>query len=76
VVVEKSGIPVAAIISADDLARLTQLDQEREARLDAALDRMRTAFSDVPEEQLTQDVAAIIDRGRSQQEQSASSKTG
>ena len=29
VVVEKSGIPVAAIVSAEDLARLDQLDRER-----------------------------------------------
>jgi len=32
VVVEKNGIPVAAIISADDLARLAQLEQERAQR--------------------------------------------
>jgi prevent-host-death family protein len=76
VVVEKSGVPVAAIVSADDLARLTQLEQEREQRLDAALDRMRAAFKDAPEEQLQRDVAAVIDRVRSRpQEQPASSKT-
>jgi prevent-host-death family protein len=76
VLVEKSGVPVAAIVSATDLARLTQLEQEREQRLDAALGRMRTAFSDVPEEQLTEEVAAIIDARRSLQENPAASKTG
>jgi|SRR6476469_586379 len=35
VVVEKSGVPVAAIISADDLERLNRMEQEREARWDA-----------------------------------------
>src|SRR5438445_12716599 len=33
VIVEKSGIPVAAIISAEDLERLTQLEAERQARI-------------------------------------------
>src|SRR5262245_55103002 len=32
VVVERSGIPVAAIVSAEDLARLRQYDEERAAR--------------------------------------------
>ncbi|MBI4491257.1 MAG: type II toxin-antitoxin system Phd/YefM family antitoxin [Chloroflexi bacterium] len=32
VIVEKSGIPVAAIISAQDLERLNRLEQEREER--------------------------------------------
>src|SRR5216684_1545697 len=32
VLVEKSGIPVAAIVSADDLERLDRLDAERRAR--------------------------------------------
>ena len=43
VLVEKSGIPVADIISADDLARFAQLEREREKRF-AVIDCMRAAF--------------------------------
>jgi prevent-host-death family protein len=51
VVVEKSGIPVAALVSTDDLERLDQLDRERAARF-AILDEFRAAFKDVPPEEL------------------------
>ena len=50
VLVEKSGIPVAALVSIADLARLDRLDQERAERF-KVLDAMRAAFEDVsPEE--------------------------
>jgi prevent-host-death family protein len=50
VLVEKSGIPVAALVSTADLARLDRLDQERAERF-KVLDEMRAAFKDVaPEE--------------------------
>lgn len=51
IVVEKSGIPVAGIVSADDLRRLNQLDREREADF-SVIDEMREAFKDVPEEEI------------------------
>ena len=51
VVVEKSGIPVAAVISTQDLKRLTQLEKQREDRF-KALDQMREAFKNVPAEVL------------------------
>ncbi len=62
VLVEKSGIPVAAIVSADDLEQLRRLEAEETQ----ALERMRAAFADVPEEQLEQDVAAVIQRVRAE----------
>lgn len=50
VLVEKSGIPVAALVSTADLARLDRLDHERAERF-KVLDEMRAAFKDVaPEE--------------------------
>ncbi len=62
VLVEKSGIPVAAIVSTGDLERLRRLEaQEAET-----LERMQAAFADVPEEQLEQDVAAVIQRVRAE----------
>src|SRR6476620_11261390 len=63
VLVEKSGIPVAAIISADDLKRLAQLEQERAQRF-AVIDRVREAFADVPAEEIEHETDRIIARNR------------
>jgi prevent-host-death family protein len=43
VLVEKSGIPVAAIISAEDFKRLARMEEERRRDF-AILDEMREAF--------------------------------
>jgi prevent-host-death family protein len=51
VVIEKSGLPVAALVSADDLARLNRLDAER-AEGFAVIDAMRAPFKDVPSDEL------------------------
>ncbi len=59
VLVEKAGIPVAAIISADDLARLDQLDRAWNERT-TAIERFSRAFADVPTEEAEADVARII----------------
>ncbi len=59
VLVEKSGIPVAAIISADDLTRLAQLEQERAQRFEV-IDRVREAFRDVPAAEIEQETDRII----------------
>jgi hypothetical protein len=55
--------------------RATQLDAEREQRLDAALERMRAAFADVSEEQLERDVAAVIEGIREEQRKASSPKS-
>ena len=57
VLVEKAGIPVAALVSVQDLQRLAQA--EREERF-AVIDRMREAFKDVPPEEIERNVIAII----------------
>ena len=46
VVVEKSGIPVAAVISAEDLERLTKLEEQRERNF-AILDEIGEKFKEV-----------------------------
>jgi prevent-host-death family protein len=46
IVVEKSGIPVAAIISAEDLKRLDQLEKERADHF-RILDEVKAAFRDI-----------------------------
>ncbi len=59
VVVEKSGIPIAAVISAEELKRFIQLDEQRKKRF-KALDRMREAFKDVPAKKLEQEVNKAV----------------
>ena len=56
VVLEKAGIPVAALVSAEDLERLRRYDAERAADF-AVIDRMRAAFQDVPDEELEREIA-------------------
>ena len=63
VVVEKSGIPVAAIISAKDLALLSQLEQERAAHF-KILDEIGNAFQDVPAEEIEREVKRAITQVR------------
>lgn len=63
VLVEKSGIPVAAIIAVDDLERFAQLEREREERF-AVIDRVRDAFKDVPAAEIEAETDRIIARNR------------
>jgi prevent-host-death family protein len=63
VLVEKSGIPVAAIISAKDLQLLARLEAER-SRDFAILDEMREAFKDVPPEEIESEVARALSQVR------------
>jgi len=59
VLVEKSGIPVAALVSAEDLNRLEQLDRAWDERT-KAIERFSQAFVDVPAEDAEAEVARII----------------
>jgi prevent-host-death family protein len=63
VLVEKSGIPVAAIISAEDLKRFGQLEREREESF-AVIDRVREGFADVSPEEIEAETDRIIARNR------------
>jgi prevent-host-death family protein len=63
VLVEKSGIPVAAIISAEDLKRLGRMEEERKRDF-SILDEMREAFKDVPEEELEREVSKALTAAR------------
>lgn len=49
------------------------MDAEREKQLDEALGRMRAAFADVPEEQILDEVAQIVERDREEQRRNAGS---
>src|SRR5918995_5544565 len=59
ILVEKSGIPVAGIVSIDDLRRLDRLDQERAERF-KVLEEFGEAFKDVPAEELEREVARAL----------------
>jgi prevent-host-death family protein len=59
VLVEKAGIPVAALVSADDLRRLTQLDRAWNERT-KAIERFSQAFADVSTAEAEAEVARII----------------
>jgi prevent-host-death family protein len=59
VMVEKSGIPVAGIVSAEDLRRLDQLDRERAERF-KVLEEFGEVFKDVPVEELEREVARAL----------------
>ncbi len=75
VIVEKSGIPVAAIVSADDLRQLERLEAERAADF-AILDEMQDAFRDIPPEEIEREIArAIGDARAKRRQQQAASRT-
>ncbi|MBI3977005.1 MAG: type II toxin-antitoxin system Phd/YefM family antitoxin [Chloroflexi bacterium] len=59
VIVEKSGIPMAAIVSAEDLERLNRLDEERHHEF-AILDEIGQAFREVPSEEIEREVARAL----------------
>jgi prevent-host-death family protein len=59
VVVEKSGIPVGAIVSMDDLEQLKRIDRNRTQLLEAMTNIARH-FEDVPEAELEREVEKAI----------------
>ncbi len=59
IVIEKSGIPVAALISARDLDRLRRFEEKRERDF-AVLDEIAEAFKDVPEDELQREVDKAV----------------
>ena len=59
VVVEKSGIPVAGLVSADDLRRLDRLDRERAERF-RALDEFAAGFADQSPEAIERETAQAL----------------
>src|SRR3989344_8581753 len=61
VVVEKSGIPVAAVISAEDLKRFTMFEEQRAERF-KILDQIGEAFKDVPKEELEREISKALTR--------------
>jgi prevent-host-death family protein len=67
VIVEKSGIPVAGIVSARDLERLARLDDDLAERR-RLLEAMRTPFRDVPTEEIERETDRILREMREEEE--------
>lgn len=71
VLVARSGVPVAAIVSPDDLARLERLEEQDRHAWDV-LERMRAPFRDVPADEIEREadraVAAVRARRRAEPE--------
>ncbi len=65
VLVEKSGIPVAALVSVADLERLQQLDRDWEEGA-RTIERFSQAFADIPVEEAEAEIARIIAEIRQQ----------
>jgi prevent-host-death family protein len=59
VVVEKSGIPVAGIVSADDLERLNQIDAQRREGV-KILEASQAAFAGEPPERVEAEIKKAI----------------
>ena len=59
VIVEKNGIPVAAIISAKDLEWLEKYEEQRREHF-AVLDRIGEKFKDVPIEEIEREVDRAV----------------
>jgi prevent-host-death family protein len=68
VLIEKSGIPVAAIISAEDFKRLARLEQERAEQF-KILDEIGEAFKDVSPEEIEREVKRAITQVRREKRQ-------
>jgi prevent-host-death family protein len=76
VVVEKSGIPVGAMVSMADLERLKQADENR-IRLFEVMDRISAGFDDLSEEEVEAEVEraiAEVEQERRKRRMSASTR--
>ena len=59
VLVEKAGIPVAALVSTADLKQLARLDAQRAERR-RVVDAMRAPFRGVPPEEIERETAKAV----------------
>src|SRR5205814_730691 len=62
-IVEQSGVPIAAIISAGDLERFSVLEAERDGHFEA-LDRIRAKNADKDPDEVLRDVTEVVEEVR------------
>lgn len=65
VMVEKSGIPVAAVISAEELERFKRLEEQRERNF-SILDEIGEKFKDVPSGEIYKEVRKALRQVRAE----------
>src|ERR1700730_16472733 len=65
VVLEKAGIPVAALVSTEDLARLRRYDAQRAADR-AFVNHIGELFADIPDDELERDIALAVEEARAE----------
>jgi len=70
VILEKSGIPVGALISPNDLETLSRLEARRTEQWDG-VQRLREAFADVSEEELDAEIVKALASAREEDGRSA-----
>jgi prevent-host-death family protein len=66
ILIQKGNIPVAALVSVDDLERLNRMDAERDIAF-AVFDEIGDAFADQTPQQIAQEVARAITEAREDQ---------
>ncbi len=71
VLVEKGGIPVAAIVTAEDFARLNQLDSEWRSGFEV-FHEIGQAFSDIDLDEIEREVASAVAAVRAERRSSCS----
>jgi prevent-host-death family protein len=74
VIVEKSGIPVAAIVSVADLERLDRFERERDERF-KIIDEIRARFADVDPEELEREAVNAIAAVRAKKRSGTAERT-
>lgn len=67
ILIDRAGVPVAALISAEDLRRFEQLERERERRFET-LDRSWAAFEGVPFDEIESEVAKAVAEVRAERQ--------
>lgn len=68
--IEANGVPIAALVSSDDLDRLMAWERARDERF-AVIDRMREAFQDVPAEEIAREAERSVAAARERRRQRA-----
>jgi prevent-host-death family protein len=74
VLVEKSGVPIAALVSTEDLRQLARLDAERAERR-RVVAAMREAFLGVPVEEIERETAKAVAEVRQEMRQEREAAT-
>ncbi|HEV2065817.1 MAG TPA: type II toxin-antitoxin system Phd/YefM family antitoxin [Thermomicrobiales bacterium] len=75
VVIEKNGIPVGAIVSSADVERLERMEARR-AEQWAAVERMREAFADIPDDELEGEIEKAVAEVRAEHKRRDSDARG